>query len=86
MSTDNDDPKAAPPRAEPQRDENEGEGSRSADRRYREGVQRTLGQRHVEEEAERAEREVEKSPEEYRRAEEEGRRHSAGEAPGDVER
>lgn len=65
---------------------NEGEGSKSADRRYREGVERTVREGHVEEDAERARREVESSPEEHRRAEEEGRRRSKGEAPGDVER
>jgi hypothetical protein len=65
--------------------ENEGEGSRSADRRYREGVQRTVRQGHAEEDAERARRDVEADPEAFRRAEEEGKRHSAGEAPGDVE-
>jgi hypothetical protein len=62
-----------------------GEGSRSADRRYREGVERTLRRGHVEEDAERARREVDASPEEHREAEEQGRRPSAGEAPGDLE-
>ena len=65
---------------------NEGEGSRSADRRYREGVQRTVRKGHVEEDAERARREVEANPGEHRDAEEEGKSRSAGEAPGDVER
>jgi hypothetical protein len=65
-------------------DANEGEGSRGADRRYREGVQETVRRGHVDEDAERAKRDVEASPDEYRRAEREGREHSAGEAPGDV--
>lgn len=67
-------------------EQNEGEGSRSADRRYREGVERTLREGHVEEDAERARREVDAAPDEHRRAEEEGRRRSAGEAPGDLEK
>lgn len=65
--------------------QNEGEGSRTADREYRQGVQETLRKGHVEEDAERARRDVEARPEEYRRAEEEGRSRSAGEAPGDLE-
>jgi hypothetical protein len=64
---------------------NEGEGSRTADRRYREGVEETVRRGHVRQDAERAEREVEASPEEFRRAEEAGRERSAGEAPGDRE-
>lgn len=64
---------------------NEGEGSRSADRRYREGVQRTVREGHGEQDAERARRDVESSPSEYRDAEDEGRSRSAGDAPGDLE-
>ena len=63
---------------------NEGEGNKSADRRYRQGVRETVRKAHVEEDAERAERDVEANPEEYRRAEEQGRQRSRGEAPGDV--
>ena len=66
--------------------ENEGEGSRSADRQYRRGVEATVQKGRVEEDAERARREVSEDPEPYRRAEEEGRSHSAGEAPGDLDR
>jgi len=65
---------------------NEGEGSRSADRRYREGVKETVRRGHVEEDAERARKDVEAHPDEYRKAEHEGRAHSAGEAPGDLEK
>jgi hypothetical protein len=65
---------------------NEGEGSRSADRRYREGVEKTIREHDVEEDARRARRDAEASPEEHRRAEDEGRRRSAGEAPGDLEK
>jgi hypothetical protein len=65
---------------------NEGEGSRTADRRYREGVERTVRKGHVEEDAARARREVEEDPEQFRKAEEEGLRRSRGEAPGDLEK
>jgi hypothetical protein len=63
----------------------EGEGSRSADRRYRQGVQETVRRGPVEDDAERARQDVDADPDEYRRAEDEGKRRSAGEAPGDVE-
>lgn len=65
--------------------ENEGEGSRTAARRYNEGLQEHVKKADVQEEADRALSDVEKDPEAYRRAEEEGKRHSAGEAPGDLE-
>jgi hypothetical protein len=65
--------------------ENEGEGSRSADQHYREGVQETIRKGHVQEDADRALHEVEQRPEEFRRAEEEGKRHSAGDLPEDLE-
>ncbi|WP_243337009.1 hypothetical protein [Anaeromyxobacter soli] len=64
----------------------EGEGSREADRHYREGVREHLRKGHVEEEAERAAREVAERPDEFRRAEEEGKRRSAGDLPEDLER
>lgn len=60
---------------------NEGEGSRSADRQYREGVQRFLQENDPERLARQAERDVARDPESYRRAEEEGRSRSAGEDP-----
>jgi hypothetical protein len=65
---------------------NEGEGNRTADREYREGVQRTVRRGHAEQDAEQARREVEADPGKYRQAEEEGKRRSAGEAPGDLEK
>jgi hypothetical protein len=65
--------------------ENEGEGSRTADERYRRGVQETVRKGHVEEDAERAARDVDASPDEYRRAEEEGRKRSAGELAQDLD-
>jgi Fe2+ or Zn2+ uptake regulation protein len=71
---------------EKQASENEGEGSRSADRHYREKVQETVRRGRVADDAERARRDVDADPEEYRRAEDEGRSRSAGEAPGDLER
>ncbi len=64
---------------------NEGEGSRSADERYRQGVAEHLRKGNVEEEAERAARDLDEDPEELRAAEEEGKRRSAGEAPKDLE-
>jgi hypothetical protein len=64
---------------------NEGEGNRSADRRYREGVKRTVERGDAEELADRARREVEASPEEYRKAEQEGRARSAGDLEDDLE-
>ncbi len=64
--------------------ENEGEGSRSADREYREGIREHLEKGHVQDEAEKARKDVESSPDEYRKAEEEGKSHSAGELEGDA--
>lgn len=57
---------------------NEGEGSRSAARRYNEGVTRTVKEGHVEELAKKAEDALE-GPEgdALRRAEEEGKSHAA---------
>jgi hypothetical protein len=66
--------------------ENEGEGSRTADRRYREGVEEHLRKGKVEEEAERAAQALDERPEELRRAEEEGKARSAGDLPSDLER
>ena len=66
--------------------ENEGEGSRTADRIYRKGVEEHLRRANVREEAERAAREVEERPEEFRRAEEEGKARSAGDLPEDLDR
>jgi Fe2+ or Zn2+ uptake regulation protein len=64
----------------------EGEGSRSADRNYREGVRETVRRGQVEEDAEQARKDVEASPDEYRRAEDEGKSRSAGEAPRDLKK
>ncbi len=65
---------------------NEGEGSRTAARSYREGVEEHLRKGKVEEEAERAARDLDERPEELRRAEEEGRSRSAGDLDSDLER
>ncbi|MFT3916585.1 MAG: hypothetical protein QM704_21660 [Anaeromyxobacteraceae bacterium] len=64
---------------------NEGEGSRTAARRYGEGVRRHIEQGRTEAEAESAERALEADPEDLERAEREGKAKSAGEAPGDLE-
>lgn len=65
---------------------NEGEGSRTADREYRKGVEEHLRRGHVEEEAERAARDLDEHPEELRKAEEEGKRRSAGDLESDLDR
>jgi hypothetical protein len=60
---------------------NEGEGSRTADKQYRDGVKRFLNEQDPAQLAEEAARDVEASPGEYRAAEEAGRSRSAGEDP-----
>jgi hypothetical protein len=65
--------------------QNEGEGSRTADRNYRKGVEEHLERADVQEEAERASRELDERPDELRKAEEEGKRRSAGDLPSDLE-
>jgi hypothetical protein len=64
----------------------EGEGSRTAAQGYRKGVEEHLRRADVGEEAERAARELDEHPDEPRRAEEDGKRRSAGELEGDLER
>jgi hypothetical protein len=57
------------------RSQNEGEGSRSADRQYRRGVEHFVGQEDVEERAEEAEEALEgDEAEELAEAEEQGKR------------
>jgi hypothetical protein len=65
--------------------QNEGEGSRTADRNYRKGVEEHLRRGNVEEEAARAATELDERPDELREAEEEGKRRSAGDLPSDLE-
>ncbi len=63
----------------------EGEGSRTADQRYRKGLEEHLRRGDVEEEAERAAKDLDEHPDELRRAEEEGKRRSAGDLESDLE-
>jgi hypothetical protein len=65
--------------------ENEGEGSRTAARRYEQGVEEHLRKADPMAEAERAGRDVEARPDEHRRAEEQGKARSAGDLPQDLE-
>lgn len=63
-------------------DANEGEGNKSADRRYREGVEKTVQSGKVEQRAKEAEKAYEgREGDALRRAEEEGKKHSHGEDP-----
>ncbi len=64
----------------------EGEGSRTADRSYRKGLEEHLRRGNVEEEAERASKDLDEHPDELRRAEEEGRKRSAGDLEADLEK
>jgi hypothetical protein len=68
------------------RDANEGEGSRSADQRYREGVKRTVERGDAERLADRAREDVEAEPREYREAEEAGKARSAGDLDADLKK
>jgi hypothetical protein len=68
----------APDMSNPSAGENEGEGSRTADRRYREGVRQTIESGRVAELAEEAKEALEgPEAEELRRAEAEARRRGA---------
>jgi hypothetical protein len=68
-------------------DTNEGEGNKSADRHYREGVRKTVESGKVDQGAKAAERAYEGAEgEELRRAEQEGKKHSHGEDPALRER
>jgi hypothetical protein len=63
-------------------DANEGEGNKSADRRYREGVAKTIKSGQVEKKARDAERSFDSfEGDDLRRAEAEGKKHSHGEDP-----
>ncbi len=64
----------------------EGEGSRTADRSYREGLEEHLRRGNVGEEAERASKDLDEHPDELRRAEEEGKKRSAGDLESDLEK
>ena len=61
---------------------NEGEGNKTADRRYREGVERTVKSGHVEQKAKEAERALDSADgDKLRQAEDQGRMRSRGEDP-----
>jgi hypothetical protein len=65
----------------PPEDENEGEGSKTADRNYREHVREFEEEHDVEALGRAARRDIERDPQGYRAAEQEGRRHIAEEDP-----
>jgi hypothetical protein len=69
---------------ENQRDKNEGEGSKTADKRYREQATDFAKRTDTEQAGLEAEREVERQKSDFDRAEKEGRSHSKGELPEDV--
>ena len=64
-------------------DENEGEGSKSADRQYRRDVDDFLQENDPSKLARQARRDIERDPETYQEAEREGKRRSAGDLPTD---
>jgi hypothetical protein len=64
-------------------EENEGEGSKSADRAYREDVDDFLKENDPAKLARNAEADIERDPRTYEDAEIEGKRRSAGEAEHD---
>jgi hypothetical protein len=70
-----DDKKIGRPEPQP----NEGEGNKTADRRYRKHVREFEEQHDVEALGRSAEREIERDPDAYRAAEKEGKRHMAEE-------
>jgi hypothetical protein len=69
---------------ENQRDRNEGEGNKSADKKYREQASDFAKRTDTVQAGLEAEREVEQRKNEFDRAEEEGRSHSKGDLPDDV--
>jgi hypothetical protein len=68
---------------EVENDENEGEGSKSADRAYRNDVDDFLKENDPSELARNAEADIERDPRTYEEAEQEGKRRSAGDSPHD---
>ena len=64
-------------------EENEGEGSKSADRAYRNDVDDFLKENDPSKLARNAASDIERDPQTYEDAEVEGKRHSAGEAEHD---
>jgi hypothetical protein len=70
---------------QPQGSLNEGEGSKSADERYRQGATDFAKRTDTLQKGMEAEREVENYRDEYERAESSGRSRSAGELESDLE-
>jgi hypothetical protein len=68
---------------EVEHDENEGEGSKSADRAYRSDVDEFLRENDPSKLARQAQSDIERDPGTYEDAEQEGKRRSAGENPAD---
>jgi hypothetical protein len=64
-------------------DQNEGEGSKSADRAYRNDVDDFLKENDPSQLARNAAADIERDPESYKAAEQEGKRRSAGENEAD---
>ncbi|MDB4968568.1 MAG: hypothetical protein JWN44_4257 [Myxococcales bacterium] len=68
---------------EVEQDQNEGEGSKSADRAYRRDVDEFLKENDPSKLARQAASDIERDPETYEKAVEEGKRRSAGENEAD---
>ena len=68
----------------PQGGANEGEGSKSADKQYREGATEFAKRTDTLQRGMEAERDVENYRDEYEEAEKKGRSRSAGDLPSDV--
>jgi hypothetical protein len=68
----------------PQGGANEGEGSKTADKQYRQGATDFAKKTDTLQRGIEAEREVENYRDEYERAEKKGRSHSAGDLPNDL--
>lgn len=68
---------------EVEHDENEGEGSKSADRAYRNDVDEFLKENDPSKLARNAAADIERDPGKYEEAEQEGKRRSAGENDND---
>ena len=72
-------------RKRPQAGLNEGEGSKTADKRYRQGATEFAKRTDTLQKGLEAEREVENYRDEYERAEESGKARSAGDLQSDLE-
>ncbi|HXL39985.1 MAG TPA: hypothetical protein VN928_05490, partial [Myxococcales bacterium] len=67
------------------RNQNEGEGSKTADKKYREAATDYAKRTDTEQAGLQAEREVEERKSEFDQAEQAGRSHSKGELPDDLD-